>query len=269
MSVPLFPPAFFHALAGLVRRRRLGPGRAAAPRAGRGRRGFEHRPWSPGDDLRLLDWRATARFDRPLVRLREEERGGRLRLVLDRSASLAPGSARRDRDQRRLALALGWLHLESGGVLELVVGGTPGRLLAGFERRAEFQSLLASLPAPAGNDRVAAGGEAAVRPGPTVWLTDPWSGLPGALGPRKRVAELILAEEDRPPAGGLLLRAAEAEEGFEVDLRPERWARRWEAWLAERWARIRAAGAEAVPVRCPTEEDPVGLLLRAEEAGLV
>jgi len=54
----------------------------------------EHREYRPGDDLRLLDWRAAARTDRLVLKRFEQETQLRAHLVLDRSASMAyPGDA--------------------------------------------------------------------------------------------------------------------------------------------------------------------------------
>lgn len=268
MEAPLFPPDFFAALAALSRRRaRPGGGLAADPRAGTGLPGFEHRAYTPGDDLRRIDWRASARSARPQVRLRERERGGELRLVLDRSASLAPRHPRRDRDQRRLALAIGWLHLEGGGMVRLHAGDLPARLFAGFERRAALQALLEQLPPCAERRRGAA---AAGLPGRLVWLTDPWSELPAAFAGGACVVSLVLPEEDEPPAGGLLLRGAEEGGELRIELDPAVFARRWEAWLAGRDRRLRALGARPVELRCgQVAAAAASLLQAAAEADLV
>jgi uncharacterized protein (DUF58 family) len=49
----------------------------------------EHREYKPGDDLRLLDWRAYARSDRHQVKRFEQETHLRATLVFDRSGSMA------------------------------------------------------------------------------------------------------------------------------------------------------------------------------------
>lgn len=49
----------------------------------------EHREYRPGDDLRLLDWRAAARTDRLVLKRFEQETQLKAHLVLDRSASMA------------------------------------------------------------------------------------------------------------------------------------------------------------------------------------
>src|SRR6476660_6891891 len=49
----------------------------------------EHRDYRPGDDLRLLDWRAFARSDRYTIKHFEQETHLRAQLLLDVSASMA------------------------------------------------------------------------------------------------------------------------------------------------------------------------------------
>jgi uncharacterized protein (DUF58 family) len=52
----------------------------------------EYRPYSPGDDVRFLDWRLLARSDRHYVKRFEDETNLRCHLVVDRSRSMAYGS---------------------------------------------------------------------------------------------------------------------------------------------------------------------------------
>jgi len=48
----------------------------------------EHRPYIPGDDLRDLDWKLLARFDRYYIRQYEEETNLRAYIVIDSSNSM-------------------------------------------------------------------------------------------------------------------------------------------------------------------------------------
>src|SRR6185503_9004621 len=48
----------------------------------------EHREYRPGDDLRLLDWRAFARSDRYTIKRFEQETHLRAHLLLDVSSSM-------------------------------------------------------------------------------------------------------------------------------------------------------------------------------------
>ncbi|MFH0964062.1 MAG: DUF58 domain-containing protein [Planctomycetota bacterium] len=52
----------------------------------------EHREYSPGDDLRYLDWKSLARTDRLHIKQFEEETNLRCNILLDTSASMAYGS---------------------------------------------------------------------------------------------------------------------------------------------------------------------------------
>ncbi len=51
----------------------------------------EHRPYSPGDEIRLLDWRVFARSDRHYVKQFEEETSLQATLVVDASGSMEFG----------------------------------------------------------------------------------------------------------------------------------------------------------------------------------
>jgi len=52
------------------------------------------RPWAPGDDVRALDWSASARTGEPWVKVFREERDRTLLLALDVSGSMQFGSGR-------------------------------------------------------------------------------------------------------------------------------------------------------------------------------
>lgn len=54
----------------------------------------EHRPYSPGDDTKYLDWKVFGKKDRFFVRQFEEDTSLRAYLLLDTSASMGYGSGR-------------------------------------------------------------------------------------------------------------------------------------------------------------------------------
>ncbi len=64
------------------------PGEQLSPFVGRGSDFEEARSYMPGDDLRHMDWRATARTGRPYIKVYRQERQSVLHLVVDRGATM-------------------------------------------------------------------------------------------------------------------------------------------------------------------------------------
>jgi uncharacterized protein (DUF58 family) len=99
-----------------ARRRRAGrvATRAAGSRAsrfrGRGMEFAEVRAYQPGDDMRSIDWRVTARTGRPHSKLFEEERERPIWLLVDLGASMRFGtrSAFKSVAAARAAALLAW-----------------------------------------------------------------------------------------------------------------------------------------------------------------
>ena len=52
----------------------------------------EHREYSPGDEIRRIDWKALGKFDRYFIKETEDETNLRATLILDASASMDYGS---------------------------------------------------------------------------------------------------------------------------------------------------------------------------------
>jgi uncharacterized protein (DUF58 family) len=114
------------ALAGQNRADRL------TPKRGRGLEFADHRPYTPGDDFRHIDWKAYKRLNRLLLRLFDEERDLSIYLMLDVSRSMAE-PAKFDM-ARRITAALcyiGLAHLDRLTILGFGTGvsseWTPGR----------------------------------------------------------------------------------------------------------------------------------------------
>lgn len=84
----------------VLERRSLSRHAVAAPFAGRQISAFrgrgmeleEVRAYQPGDDVRRMDWRATARTGRPVVKVFREERSRGLFLLIDRSPAMRFGT---------------------------------------------------------------------------------------------------------------------------------------------------------------------------------
>lgn len=100
-----------------VASRRLFAGRIKAERrtriAGSGIEFADHRAYTPGDDLRALDWNVYGRTERLLVKRFEEEEDLTIAIVLDVSGSMAFGDRKRFDHARRLAAAMAYVALSN------------------------------------------------------------------------------------------------------------------------------------------------------------
>lgn len=113
----------------------------------------EHRPYTPGDDPRRIDWNAYARLGELVVRLFVAEEDVTLRLLLDASASMGFGAPAKIDVARRLAAGLGYLALRGSERVALLVGAEDAVAQRPVLRgREKVHALLASL------DVVRAGG---------------------------------------------------------------------------------------------------------------
>ncbi len=72
---------------------------------GRGIAFSEVREYVPGDDIRLIDWKVTARFRRPFVKVFEEERELNVMLLLDVSSSFRFGTRNARKSERAAEIA--------------------------------------------------------------------------------------------------------------------------------------------------------------------
>lgn len=83
----------------------------------------DYRDYSPGDDLRQLDWNVYARLDRPFIKLMEEEEDLSVHLLLDGSRSMDWGGDRFHKFSYalRLGAALGAIALNEGDQLTAAV----------------------------------------------------------------------------------------------------------------------------------------------------
>ncbi len=81
----------------------------------------DYRDYSPGDDLRRLDWKAYARLDRAFLKLFEEEEDLAVHILLDASESMnwGEGDAHKFTYALRIAAALGAIALAEGDQLSV------------------------------------------------------------------------------------------------------------------------------------------------------
>lgn len=113
----------------------------------------EHREYRPGDDPRLLDWRAFARTDRHSIKRFEQETQLRATLVLDRSGSMAyapRGSDRSKADHAATLLgALGYVLLNQGDSAgALTIDSGLGEIVPARSNAGHLDALLRGLADP-------------------------------------------------------------------------------------------------------------------------
>lgn len=81
----------------------------------------DYRQYTPGDDLRHLDWAAYARSDVPMIRRFREEISPKVNILLDASASMTAGSPAKASLAQQIAVSLALLAAELGDVPKIVV----------------------------------------------------------------------------------------------------------------------------------------------------
>lgn len=209
-------------------------GRHHSRRRGRALEFSGHRPYTPSDDWRRIDWRAFARLDRFVVREEHEEANRRVFLLLDNSASMGfagPGRVPKSRCAAMLLAAMAYGFLRQGEA----VGGAlfSDRLVRDVPLRggqAQLPLLMNLLEASSVNagptDLARVLDEAGERLGRRAWLilaTDFWSGADDKaiaalrrLRARKHEVSVLLPldpwEEDLALEGDTLFRDMETGE---------------------------------------------------------
>ncbi len=129
-----------------VRARSGSGGEHLARRRGGSSEFQDHRPYSPGDDLRRIDWAAYARTGEPVLKVFRAEEDVLARLVCDASASLGHGEPRKLDVARRLAAAVGYLTLARSERAQVFVAGAGvTREHAPVRGRAGLPALLRAL----------------------------------------------------------------------------------------------------------------------------
>lgn len=98
---------------------------------GRGMDYAESRVYQPGDDVRRMDWRLTARSGRLHTKLFQEEREGRLLILVDAHASMRFGTRVRFKSVQaaRAAALAAWYAVRAGERVGLMAFGEGHRLL--------------------------------------------------------------------------------------------------------------------------------------------
>lgn len=216
-----------------------------------------YRSYTPGDDLRHLDWNALGRFDVLLTRRYVAEREVLFHLLVDCSASMGvPAGDGKLAAARALATALAWVALGSNDAVRatLLAGGREPVVSPIHRRRASVVGvgeLLASATAAGALDLGAAlevYGRRHPAPGAALvisdFMMDPARVERGVLALRARRWEVVLLQvigprELEPDFSGGVLADVESGATHPV-LVTATVRRRYQALLADHLAALRA-----------------------------
>jgi uncharacterized protein (DUF58 family) len=257
----------------------------------------EHRDYRPGDDLRMLDWRAYARNDRYTIKHFEQETHLRAHLLLDLSASMGFDGGKPNTHKATYAATLlaafGWLLLGQGDAVGAFAFDSDLRkALAPRNRPDHLDALLSVLALPTAARTadsqpaklaltLTALGERMGRRGLVILASDLLDTDPDALAPLSRLAALghdvmVLHimhpyELEFPFKQGLCFEDAESPATVEADADVVRRAylAELDTFLSHAKQRCLAAGARYVLARTdsPVESIIAGVLLPARRAG--
>jgi len=261
---------------GTRRSRRLGDGLEFA----------DHRSYAPGDDVRFVDWPYYARMEKLLLRLFHERSEADVVILLDVSASMAPGGAMEKFNYaRRAAAALAFVAM--GGLERVIVqpfADEPGERLRTGRNRGQILEVLDFLAAlqPAGRtelrhcvERLARKSDAAATVLLLSDLLDCGEELSDSLavlragGDEVTILHVYSPLDAAPElAGPILLQQAETDETLALDLTEElcrSYRERWQEFCAglERTALSRGTTYVAAASDVPFEQLVLHALRRA------
>jgi uncharacterized protein (DUF58 family) len=215
----------------------------------------EHRQYLPGDDLRHVDWNASARSQHVFVKLGERPKEASIHILLDSTASMQWGEPSKVWAARRLAAALGYIALNHGD--RLALADTAGQAAPFGPKMGKGQvpallRFLRELPFPKQADLGAATLRLARthrRGGLAILITDltDVEDLAPVLAPLRPPTWQVLvlhllhpAELEPTLRGEIELHDAETGERANYDLSPEALAR-YRAFAAEWCTRVEQA----------------------------
>lgn len=166
----------------------------------------DHRPYSPGDDLRYVNWAAYARTDSLLLKVHRHEAAPSVDLVCDTSVSMWLGAAKARRAAELMLFALESAERHAGGVrCYAVAGHAVAPLEAAALRRGALPAAEAASAPPA-FDRVPWRAEALrVVVSDLLFPTDAGAGWTRRLGGPRGLGLVLIpwsAEEAAPEWDG-------------------------------------------------------------------
>jgi uncharacterized protein (DUF58 family) len=246
-----------------------------------------YREYQHGDDIRMVDWNVTARQNRPMLKLFEQEHATALMLVLDASASMTDPHPDKWEAAAALAVLFAFVAARDGERLGMALTGEKGLAFSprrGFAHASRVAHRLeAGRPAEAANETTGKGGtrttsldegiHRALRslrtPGVLVVVSDflgtRWDAAIREAVRRHTVVGLTISsafEHELPAAGLVQVQDAESGATRWVDTSSARvraaYAQRSLAVRSEIRARLVDAGA--VPVSIRSDRPLVGQL---------
>lgn len=236
------------------------------------------RRYTEGDDVRLIDWPATARTNETQVHDTIADHELDVWLVVDASASMSFGTARSTK--YRLALdaagAIGLLVVQSGNRVGCIVAGGDGRVLprAGTAHLAAVLATLERANATAGGSPAAPAEALAMPMSPRTrrglvvvvsdFLDPNWSFELARLSRRHDVIAVVVSdprEFDLPDVGVIDLEDAETGHVKSVDTSRREVRERFAAEAGRRFRlrvdALRASRADVVDLRTDADWVPV------------
>jgi uncharacterized protein (DUF58 family) len=102
----------------------------------------EHRLYLPGDDLRHVDWNASARVEHVFIKMGERPKEATVHVLLDTTASMQWGKPSKLWSGRRLAAALGYIALSHGDRLIVSGLGAEGGVFGPSHGKGRMPSML-------------------------------------------------------------------------------------------------------------------------------
>lgn len=239
------------------------------------------RPYEPGDDVRTIDWKVTARTGEPYIKEFIEERELTLMLVVDGSASVLFGT--QDQQKRDFAAELGAVlayaatrNNDKAGML--IFSDRVERYIPAKKGRNHLLNLIRELltfePEGMGTDLSLAlqTVNRVLKPGAIVFLLSDFMADPETYrrallltGKNHDATAVILSdplEEDIPALGLMSMRDAETGTMQWVDTRSEKWQQQFyeqqKSIRAEREALLHTAGVNRLEI--PPDRDYVRAL---------